>query len=162
MCVIGFIMETCLFALFSCLSCRMTFVVVYLLSHVQLFAMPRSVCLQAPLFMEFFRQEYWGRLPFPFPNPQTEPESPAWQVDSSPLSHQGSPLHIKIIYQQLPECLTQRSHWMNKCIKNEKIIYPRLLPIIDNFTVDGTTDWIQIGKGVCQGYILSPCYLTYT
>ena len=21
----------------------------------------------------------------------------------------------------------------------------------------GTTDWSQIGKGVCQGYILSPC-----
>ena len=21
----------------------------------------------------------------------------------------------------------------------------------------GTTDWFQIGKGVCQGYILSPC-----
>ena len=24
-----------------------------------------------------------------------------------------------------------------------------------------TTDWFQIGKGVPQGYILSPCYLTY-
>ena len=24
-------------------------------------------------------------------------------------------------------------------------------------TVHGTTDWFQIGKGVCQGYILSPC-----
>ena len=23
--------------------------------------------------------------------------------------------------------------------------------------VHGTTDWFQIGKGVCQGYILSPC-----
>ena len=23
-------------------------------------------------------------------------------------------------------------------------------------TVPGTTDWFQIGKGVCQGYILSP------
>ena len=22
---------------------------------------------------------------------------------------------------------------------------------------DGTTDWFQIGKGVCQGFILSPC-----
>ena len=21
----------------------------------------------------------------------------------------------------------------------------------------GTTDWLQIGKGICQGYILSPC-----
>ena len=25
----------------------------------------------------------------------------------------------------------------------------------------GTTDWFQIGKGVCQGWILSPAYLTY-
>ena len=24
-------------------------------------------------------------------------------------------------------------------------------------TGHGTTDWLQIGKGVCQGYILSPC-----
>ena len=24
-----------------------------------------------------------------------------------------------------------------------------------------TTDWFQIGEGVRQGYILSPCYLTY-
>ena len=24
-------------------------------------------------------------------------------------------------------------------------------------TRHGTTDWFQIGKGVCQGYILSPC-----
>ena len=25
----------------------------------------------------------------------------------------------------------------------------------------GTTDWFQIGKGVHQGCILSPCYLTF-
>ena len=24
-------------------------------------------------------------------------------------------------------------------------------------TVHGTADWFQIGKGVCQGFILSPC-----
>ena len=24
-------------------------------------------------------------------------------------------------------------------------------------TCHGTTDWFQIGKGVCQGYTLSPC-----
>ena len=27
-------------------------------------------------------------------------------------------------------------------------------------TGHGTTDRFQIGKGVCQGCILSPCYLT--
>ena len=25
----------------------------------------------------------------------------------------------------------------------------------------GTTDWFKIGKGVCQGYMLSPACLTY-
>ena len=28
-------------------------------------------------------------------------------------------------------------------------------------TGHGTTDWFQIEKGVCQGCILLPCYLTY-
>ena len=28
-------------------------------------------------------------------------------------------------------------------------------------TGPGTTGWFQIGKGVHQGYILSPCFLTY-
>ena len=44
------------------------------------------------------RQEYWSGLPFPspgdFPDPGFEsksPMSPALQVDSLPLSHQGSP-----------------------------------------------------------------------
>ena len=27
-------------------------------------------------------------------------------------------------------------------------------------TGHGTTDWFQIGKGVCQGHILSPCLFT--
>ena len=28
-------------------------------------------------------------------------------------------------------------------------------------TGHGTTDWFQIGKGVCQGCILSPCFLNF-
>ena len=28
-------------------------------------------------------------------------------------------------------------------------------------TVHGTTDWFQIGKGIHQGYILLPAYLTF-
>ena len=37
------------------------------LSHVQLFAIPWTVAHQAPLPMEFCRQEYWSGLPFPSP-----------------------------------------------------------------------------------------------
>ena len=62
---------------------------------------------QAPLSMGFFRQEYWSGLPFPSPedllDPGIEPMSPAWQVDSLPLSHLGSPqrslVMIKVTYE---------------------------------------------------------------
>ena len=47
-------------------------------SHVQLFETPWTVAHQAPLSMEFFRQEYWSGLPFPppgdLPNPGIEPK----------------------------------------------------------------------------------------
>ena len=56
---------------------------------------PSTVALQAPLSMEFSRQEYWTGLPFPppgdLPDPGFKVMSPAWQVHSLPLSHQGSP-----------------------------------------------------------------------
>ena len=58
-------------------------------------ATPWTVARQAPLSMGFSRQEYWSGLPFPspgdLPNPGIEPVSPAWQVDSLPLTHQGRP-----------------------------------------------------------------------
>ena len=63
-------------------------VLVLVLSHVQLLVTPWLVTssLQAPLSMEFSRQEYWSRLPFPstadLPNPGIEPRSPALKADS--------------------------------------------------------------------------------
>ena len=39
-------------------------------SHVQLCATPWTAAHQAPLSMEFFRQEYWNGLPFPSPKAQ--------------------------------------------------------------------------------------------
>ena len=57
---------------------------------------PWTVAHQAPLSMGFPRQEYWSGLSFPspgdLPDPGIEPMSPAWQVDSLPLSHLASPL----------------------------------------------------------------------
>ena len=38
------------------------------LSHVQLFATPRTISYEAPLSMGFSRQEYCSGLPFPSPN----------------------------------------------------------------------------------------------
>ena len=54
-----------------------------------------AVAHQAPLSMQFPRQEYWSGLPFPspgyLPDPGIEPASPAWQADSLSLSLLGSP-----------------------------------------------------------------------
>ena len=65
-------------------------------SHVQLFVTPWAVARQAPLSMGFSRQEYWSGLPCPPPwklsDPEIEPESPALQADSLPVSHQGNPI----------------------------------------------------------------------
>ena len=51
-----------------------------LLSHVRLFATPRTVAYHVPPSMGFTRQEYWSGLPFPspgdLPNPGIEPGSP--------------------------------------------------------------------------------------
>ena len=75
---------------------------------------PWTVARQAPLSMEFFRQEYRSELPFPtagdLPDPEIEPvslASPAWQVDSLPLSHLGilwAPWKTKQILCDLPDC----------------------------------------------------------
>ena len=51
----------------ACSHVSFLVVVVYSLSHVWLFATPWTVACQAPLSMEFPRQEYWSGLPFPFP-----------------------------------------------------------------------------------------------
>ena len=60
------------------------------------FEIPWTVAHQAPLSMEFPKQEYWSGLLFPspgdLPNPGVEPASPAVQVDSLPLTYQRSPV----------------------------------------------------------------------
>ena len=62
-------------------------------------ATPWTVAHQAPLSMEFFRQEYWSGLPFPspgdLPDPRIEPGFLTLQADFYQLSPQGSPLHSK-------------------------------------------------------------------
>ena len=79
------------------------------LSHVLLFVTPWTVAQQAPLSMEFSRQEYWIILPFPSPG-----GLPNWRICIShvscigqqvlyQLSHQGSPtkrrqFYIMLIY----------------------------------------------------------------
>ena len=57
-------------------------IVVYLLSHIQLFGTPWTVASLVPQSMGSSRQAYWSGLPFPppwdLPDPGFEPTSPTF------------------------------------------------------------------------------------
>ena len=66
------------------------------------FVTPWTVARQAPLPMEFSRQEYWSRLLFSTPGGSSWPRDQTcillclldWQADSLPLCHVGNPLWL--------------------------------------------------------------------
>ena len=70
-----------------------------LFSCVRLFATPWIVAHQAPLSMEFSRQEYWSGEPFPssgdLPDLGIVPGSPALQADSLPSEPPGTTFHTQ-------------------------------------------------------------------
>ena len=74
-------MKPSIFAVYIC--------ILYACVHARSFPLrvtPWPVARQAPLFMGFFRREYWSGLPFPspgdLPDLVIEPRSPAFQVDA--------------------------------------------------------------------------------
>ena len=79
-----------------------------LLSHVQIFAIPWTAALKAPLSMEFSRQQYWSGKSFPspgdLPDPEIEPKPPTFQADSLQYESLGKPylcithLNIKVTH----------------------------------------------------------------
>ena len=60
---------------------------------------PIDLACQAPLSMEFTRQEYWSGLPFPspedLPDPGVEPRSPALQADTLTSEPPGKQKEIR-------------------------------------------------------------------
>ena len=71
-----------------------------------------------------------------------------------------------IVYAKAFDCVDHNKLWK---ILKEMGIPDHLTCLLRNLyagqeatirTGHGTTDWFQIGKGVCQGCILSPAYLT--
>ena len=60
---------------------------------------------QAPLSMEFSRQEYWSGLPFPFPgglpNPEIKPGFPTLQADSLLFESPGKPGKVRSVLKYL-------------------------------------------------------------
>ena len=73
----------------------------YVSSHVQHFVTPWTIALQAPLSMEFSRQEHWSGLPFLSPGNRPNlgieplsPVSPTMQAGSINGLNQYIPLNI--------------------------------------------------------------------
>ena len=62
------------------------------LSPVRLFATPWTVAHQAPLSIEFSRQEYWSGLPF------LSPEAPLYQDLNIPSNIRESHFSLSIFY----------------------------------------------------------------
>ena len=78
-------------------------------SHVQLFVTPWTIACQAPLSMEFSRQEHWNGLSFLSPgdllDPEIEPRSFASQTDSSPSEPPGKPQLVAEFYIKRSVCI---------------------------------------------------------
>ena len=134
--------------------------------------------------MKFSRQEYWSGLSFPSPRdlPKSgiELTSAPLQADSLPSEPPEKPYIVRpvniekakefqkniyfcfIDYAKAFDCVDH-----NNCGKFfKRWEYQTTFPASSEIcmqeeatvrTGHGKTDWFQIGKGVCQGCILSPC-----
>ena len=97
------------------------------LSRVQLFATSWTVAHQAPLFMEFSREEYCSGLPFPspgdLPNPGIEPRSPALQADSLRSEPQGKPKNTGVGCHALLQGIFPTQESNRGLLHSRKILY---------------------------------------
>ena len=76
-----------------------------MLRHVRFFVTPWTVAHQAPLSMEFSKQEYWSGLPFPTPADlpwKIEPASPASAGGFFTTAPPGKPVYMYLIFPKLP------------------------------------------------------------
>ena len=87
---------------------------------------PMTVARQAPLSMEFSKQDYWSGLPFPsqgdLPDPGIEPESPALQADSLPSEPPPSPEKL-FCFWLLGSCFLEKPDIDVKVISSNKPEY---------------------------------------
>ena len=97
------------------------------LSRVRLFVTPWTVAYQSSLSMGFSRQEYWSGLPFPspgdLPDLGNKLVSPALQVDSLPVNHQGSPTWQIVGIKYILILFLSPQSFKDKRLVNVKILY---------------------------------------
>ena len=109
--------------------------------------------MRVPLSVEFPRQEYWSRLPFPsprdLPNQGIKLTSPILQVNSLPLSHQGSPIYCMVYICTI--CLTWPVSWESWMqVKKQQ-------SELDMEQLTGS----KLGKEYNKAIYCHPAYLTY-
>ena len=117
--------------------------------------------------MEFSRQEYWSGLPFPspeeLPNSGTDLSSPASKEGSLLFELQVSPSTSALLTMPDFDYVDHNKVWT---ILQEMGIPDQLSCLRRNLyagqeatvrTGHRTMDWFQVGKGVHQGCMLSPC-----
>ena len=147
-------------------------------------AIPWTVAQQAPLSMEFSRQEYWSRLPCPstgnLPKQGIEPRSLQCRWILCYLSHQWSPvIHHQsvrsvaqsgptlcdpvnrstpglLVHHQLLERVQTHVHWVGDAIQPP---HPLLSPCPPAFNLSqdqGLFQWVSSLHQVAKGYKPSP------
>ena len=115
-----------------------------------------TVAHQGPLSMEFFRQAYWSRLPFPtpgdFPDPGIEPESFVSSAYSLPLAPTGKP-HNGMGSWLVPTVSSK--HFIQREVKVAQLCLTLCDPV--DYTVHGILqvrilEWVAVpfSRGSCQ------------
>ena len=107
----------------------MKFFIADLIRHVPLSTTPWTLPCQAPLSMEFSRQQYWSGLPFRSPKDLSDwgikPWTAALTVNSLTLSHLGSP--VKFFSEMLISVAVQEHTWSKKLGKEQSSSYISIL-----------------------------------
>ena len=127
------------------------------LSHVRLLATPWTAAYQPPPSIGFSRQEYWSGGAIAFSS-----------LDHRKREFQKNIHFCFIEYTKAFDCVDHNKLW--KILKQMRIPDHLSCPLRNLYagqeatvrTGHGTTDWFQMGKGVCQGCIYHhPDYLMH-
>ena len=135
-------------------------VCVYMLSHVQLFLTPWTMACQAPLSMEFSRQEYWSRLPFPspgyLPKPGIKPVSLMSPALAGRFFTTGKPTlkqwtcykgKKKVLWQSVKEDLLVMHWWMCGWLKRISLRKHHLWGILEVGTLRKKEQLVKLSVG---------------